>query len=195
MYLICYLILLLVHFLTTFCQNFVLSIFDFCSFSCMCLPYLSTKTYLSISVVQRLSISIVFAIIESTFCLHFYTCNFYHLFPSFFSSRGRSQRNPPPPPPPPPPPEQKMTSSWPEVGKEEKGAAAQHKFRDKRKQALSDLLVNHPEAAISHLNQENFKVGGVWTEETLGRQTLCRVRTVGRNLILTRISNLRLIFE
>ena len=33
------------------------------------------------------------------------------------------------------------------VGKKEKEAAAQHKFRDVRKKALSDLLVNHPEAA------------------------------------------------
>ena len=33
------------------------------------------------------------------------------------------------------------------VGKEEKEAAAQQKFRDKRKKALSDLLVSYPEAA------------------------------------------------
>ena len=33
------------------------------------------------------------------------------------------------------------------IGKEQKEASAQHKFRDKRKKALSDMLVNHPEAA------------------------------------------------
>ena len=40
-----------------------------------------------------------------------------------------------------------------------KEAAAQQKYQDNRKKALSDLLVNHPEAA-KRLNQENFEVGG-----------------------------------
>ena len=45
------------------------------------------------------------------------------------------------------------------VGKEEKEAAAQQKFRDKRKKALSDLLVNIPKL-LSDLSQENCEVGG-----------------------------------
>ena len=39
-----------------------------------------------------------------------------------------------------------------ELEKKEKEAAAQQKFRDKRKKALSDLQVNHPKAA-KRLNQ------------------------------------------